>query len=263
MRVLNNVNTGPFSTGGLAKIYAVAPRTVSKWFDKELLGGSRIPGSQDRRFSLDNLKDFARRYPNFNHPDWLLGLLNDDDMQYNDGWIQTYTGRKFYFLRCTPDDIDLRDIARALSHLCRFTGHTKFHYSVAQHSYLVAKEFPQNPMLGLMHDAVEAYINDMSRPLKHLGQHELYKKVNDHIEGVIYEKFDVKIACGDLEALKIVDTRMLVTEAHDILPTGPHPDWTIDQMKYPRYPEQIEETSCDDAMTRFEKAYREIIDGRY
>ena len=261
VKQINTVN-GPFTTGFVSRLYRVAPRTVSKWVDTGHLGGTRLPGSMDRRISLEDLKQFALANPKFDHPEWLVPKRDDSEV-YNDGWIQTFTGRKFYFLRCTPDDICLHDISRALSHLCRFTGHTKYHYSVAQHSESVSGYFPQNPLLGIMHDAVEAYINDMSRPLKHLGNHGLYKKVNDHIEAMIYEKFDIKIKGSDLEDLKVVDTRMLVTEARDVLPQGPHKDWTIDMVKYPAYGERIVQMDCDTAMAMFEAQYYAIIDGRF
>src|SRR5688500_14252940 len=86
-------------------------------------------------------------------------------------YIRTYTGKEFYPLKPELDKIDIEDIAHALSNLCRFTGHTKQFYSVAQHSVL-ASEFVRvydNPHLNLfvlLHDASEAYICDISRPLK-------------------------------------------------------------------------------------------------
>ena len=71
-------------------------------------------------------------------------------------WIQTYTGKQYAYFECGPEQICIEDIARALSNLCRFTGHCKKFYSVAQHSVLVSHR-TKNPFLGLMHDADEAY----------------------------------------------------------------------------------------------------------
>jgi uncharacterized protein len=82
-------------------------------------------------------------------------------------WIQTYTGRRVYPLDPSPEDIDIADIAHALSNVCRFTGHVREFYSVAQHSVIVSECVPAPfALLGLMHDAPEAYIGDISRPLK-------------------------------------------------------------------------------------------------
>src|ERR1700757_1336901 len=86
----------------------------------------------------------------------------------NDAWIQTFSGKRFSLLEPQPDQICIEDIAHALSLQARFTGHVKYHYSVAQHcwyaSQIVAPEFA---LEALMHDASEAYIGDMSRPMKH------------------------------------------------------------------------------------------------
>jgi uncharacterized protein len=82
-------------------------------------------------------------------------------------WIQTVSGRKFDFLIPDVDSVYPFDVAWALSGINRFTGHTMPYYSVAQHcvrvSYMVQKEFA---LQGLLHDAAEAYIGDISTPLK-------------------------------------------------------------------------------------------------
>jgi hypothetical protein len=53
-------------------------------------------------------------------------------------WIQTFSGRRFYPADPRPDDMDIGDVAHALSMVCRFNGHVRFHYSVAQHAVLSA-----------------------------------------------------------------------------------------------------------------------------
>jgi len=82
-------------------------------------------------------------------------------------WILTFTGRAFWPLDARPDEIDSRDIAHALSMLCRFGGHTRRFYSVAEHcvlmSYAVAPEYA---LAALLHDAAEAYMVDLPRPIK-------------------------------------------------------------------------------------------------
>ena len=82
-------------------------------------------------------------------------------------WILTQTGKRFDLFEPDADMIDPRDIAHSLAHLCRFNGHTREFYSVAQHSCLVADLVPtEHKLAALLHDATEAYIGDMVRPLK-------------------------------------------------------------------------------------------------
>jgi hypothetical protein len=87
-------------------------------------------------------------------------------------YIQTFTGRKFYSLEANINDIDLEDIAHSLSMLCRFNGHTKTFYSVAEHSVMVSRLLAKRgydrsiQLWGHMHDAVEAYLTDIPAPFK-------------------------------------------------------------------------------------------------
>lgn len=87
-------------------------------------------------------------------------------------WIRTYTGRRFPFLAPTKDDIDIDDMAHALSLINRYNGHTPLPYSVAQHCLLVADlaeemSGPSFRLEALLHDAPETYTGDVTRPLKH------------------------------------------------------------------------------------------------
>lgn len=86
-------------------------------------------------------------------------------------WIATYTGIKFYPFNPDPNDINLEDISQSLSLLCRFNGHSNEFYSVAHHSILIAealeKEYtPRLALIGLLHDASEAYLSDIPSPIK-------------------------------------------------------------------------------------------------
>lgn len=85
-------------------------------------------------------------------------------------WMQTFTGRAVYPLDLRPADVDIRDIAHALSMQCRYAGHTLRFYSVAEHSVQVARwcrKFGTDAALhGLLHDATEAYLVDVPRPVK-------------------------------------------------------------------------------------------------
>ena len=84
-------------------------------------------------------------------------------------WILTNSAKPMSLVRPRADLVTTTDIAHSLAHICRFNGHCKHHYSVAQHSLLVASIVPEKDQLpALLHDAAEAYVGDMVRPLKQL-----------------------------------------------------------------------------------------------
>jgi len=84
-----------------------------------------------------------------------------------EGFLPTCTGRRVHIADPLPDEIDIEDIAHGLSHVCRFAGHVPLYYSVAQHSLLVSELLDERTaMWGLLHDASEAYLHDLTRPLK-------------------------------------------------------------------------------------------------
>jgi len=82
-------------------------------------------------------------------------------------WVQTVSGVAFDLLDPTPEMVQLEDIAHALSRIPRFNGHTRSHYSVAEHSVLGCLLVPRELQTAfLLHDAHEAYIGDLTSPLK-------------------------------------------------------------------------------------------------
>ena len=139
-------------------------------------------------------------------------------------WMETYTGRKFYPFDPKPEDIDIRDIAHALAMTCRYNGHTKFHYSVAQHSVLVARHVARGERLrALLHDAAEAYIGDMIRPLKKSPQMQTFLWLEAKVEAAIATKFDLpQPLCHG--SIKEADNRILLDERAALLSDSGH-DW--------------------------------------
>ena len=141
-------------------------------------------------------------------------------------WIQTYTGKKFYPLDASPKDIDILDIAHALSLVCRYNGHCKQFYSVAQHSVIMVKEtsnLPGTPQWKLLHDSAEAYISDICRPIKPYIIN--YDTIENRILECVAIKFNLNI--DEYKDVKKADDTLLVTEQRDIM--GPYPDrWNVD-----------------------------------
>lgn len=172
-------------------------------------------------------------------------------------WIQTFTGRMFDFETCGPDDIDIKDIAQGLSNTCRFAGQLKSFYSVAQHSYL-ASMYTRNPLLGLLHDSSEAYIHDVTRPLKKLLGYG-YQVIEHRIMTSVWNKFEVRGTVKERDDLHTVDMRMLVTEAMQLHPQGIHSMWDIDTVKYPPYPIKLVPLTPLDARELFLERFEQLM----
>lgn len=137
--------------------------------------------------------------------------------------ILTAAGEYFPLLTPTAKDVHIGDIAHALSHLCRFTGHTREFYSVAQHSVMVSYLVPREDALaGLLHDAAEAYLGDVSSPLKH--QLPMYQVLETRTMEAVLRAFDLPTCIP--ESVKRADRIMLATEQRDLMPA--HDDeWEI------------------------------------
>jgi 5'-deoxynucleotidase YfbR-like HD superfamily hydrolase len=133
--------------------------------------------------------------------------------EYRGAWMETYSGSKVHFRDPKPQEIQIRDIAHHLSLLCRFTGACYQFYSVADHSIRVAELVPWYLRLAaLLHDAAEAYINDISRPVKYT--HKL-----DETEAILTKVIDEKYGIDSRHPLiREADNIMIATEARDLMP---------------------------------------------
>lgn len=149
-------------------------------------------------------------------------------------WFPTASGIKFDLAAPTVDMIELGDIALALGKLCRFNGHCREFYSVAEHSFHVARLVDEDLRVhGLLHDAHEAYVGDFIAPLKsHLGSADI-DALTERLDGLIYEKCGIDPPDADMKAaVKHADLTMLATERRDLFPDLTIPDeWIVDREK--------------------------------
>jgi len=128
---------------------------------------------------------------------------------YTENCIRTFTGKYFDPFNPDPEMICIEDIAHALSHQCRFGGHLPEFYSVAEHCYHVSNAVPaEHRLAGLLHDASEAYLLDIPRPLK--SRLTNYKEVEDKLMRVIAQKFGFEYPLH--ESVKKADETLLVWE---------------------------------------------------
>lgn len=145
-------------------------------------------------------------------------------------WIITRSGLKFDLAKPNADMVSTADIAHSLSMQCRFNGHTSEFYSVAQHCCLVADLVPaEHQLAALLHDATEAYVGDLVRPLKE-GMRDFYERQSqvsrfDEVENGVWRaicrRFDLDQHLPD--CVKHADLVALATEKRDLMPGHPEP----------------------------------------
>ena len=131
-------------------------------------------------------------------------------------YLQTVSGRWVNPFDPDPEQLDAGDIARALANQCRFGGHCRVFYSVAQHSVIVSELVEgrggdtEDAFAALMHDATEAYLGDMPHPLKHRSQlGRSFREAEGHLEHAIRERFGIR---ADVLEIKRVDRALLAAE---------------------------------------------------
>ena len=154
----------------------------------------------------------------------------DDRFDGDDCYIKVNPSGGYFHLHAEDDtsEINIVDIASAISRQCRFTGHLLphiDHYSVAEHSVLVSallKDMGASPQLqfaGLMHDAAEAYLADIAAPFKReLGD---YYTAEAKVEKRIHKKYGINLSKDDKALLKKADWIALWIEARQIVCSDP------------------------------------------
>lgn len=127
-------------------------------------------------------------------------------------YIQTYTGQKFYPFDPKIESISIIDIAHCLSNICRYAGHTKHFYSVAEHCVVMSELFPSFAKIALLHDAAEAYFGDLPRPIKEAIPE--FKHYEHKLLAMIFKKFKMEFSGIELSIIEKMDVSLLAHEKH-------------------------------------------------
>jgi hypothetical protein len=188
-------------------------------------------------------------------------------------WCQCFSGETFFVFDPHTDEVHIEDIAHHLSLLCRYSGACKVFYGVGEHSVRVLLETERLAcrdrlfaidveavrllsLCGLLHDASEAYLGDMIRPLK-LGMSE-YRKVENRVQACICEAFGLDPV--EPPIVKIADRRLLATERRDLMPLSKLA-WRTDEQVEPLL-ERIVPMSPAMAEIAFMDRFNELRGGR-
>ncbi len=188
---------------------------------------------------VEEVQDFERKY--------MQGRVGD--------WMATYTGGMFWLLDPRPEEVYIEDIAHAISLICRYNGHIRGFYSVAQHSVLVSEHCnPKYALYGLLHDASEAYAGDVISPLKKLLPD--YKAIEDRILSAVCKRYGIRESKKMKQEVKHWDKVLLATEVRDLLPYK-YVNWKIDvePLKSSVYPLWTPEYSEQRFLSRFNDLY--------
>lgn len=147
--------------------------------------------------------------------------------------IELFSGGFIDIVDPKPEQIKIKDIGHALSMQCRFVGQIERFYSVAEHSWHVARMLEGTPykvqLAGLLHDASEAYLGDIASPIKQFLPD--YQKMEDRLQAAIFARYDLEYPTHP--AVKLADRAMLSTEAWHLV-NSQGSTWDLWQGKRPK-----------------------------
>lgn len=181
-------------------------------------------------------------------------------------FIRTYRRHKFDFDNIKLNVIKVEDIAHSLSHICRYNGHLQDFYSVAQHSVLVSRqselETNEEQLAGLFHDSGETYVHDICRPLrKFLKRYtSVYEELQEEVTLHVFKSLGLTYK---MDAVKIVDARMCVTEMKNFFGEYESGSGDQDEETYPAYNMKITPWKPKIAKTAFLSRYYELSGEKY
>ncbi len=168
-------------------------------------------------------------------------------------YVSTFSGNRFYPLEPRIDHVAIEDIAHGLAYQCRFNGQTREFYSVAQHSLIVASLVPPPLQLAaLLHDAAEAYLGDMVKPLKVLLP--AFAALEDQVSALIAAAFAIDFS--DYAPIKRADLIALATEKRDLMPHSAERWAYLDDIR--ALPEPISAMSPGQAKQAFLARFAEL-----
>lgn len=170
--------------------------------------------------------------------------------------ITLASGHVFDFLDPEGSLFDIEDIAHGLAHVCRYAGQCRDFYSVAEHSILVSEVVEEYKFEALMHDASEAFIGDVTRPLKQLLPE--FKRIEANVEDAIVNRFGLNRRSK--ASIKRADLRVLAAEQAQVMAPGTA-DWAVAAGIVPA-PVQIRYLSPREAKAAFLARFRELLRNR-
>ncbi len=172
-------------------------------------------------------------------------------------YVSTFSGNRFYPLEPRIDHVAIEDIAHGLAYQCRFNGQTCEFYSVAQHSLIVAELVaPHLQLAALLHDAAEAYLGDMVKPLKVLLP--AFGAIEEKVSAIIAATFALDFS--DYAPIKRADLIALATEKRDLMPHSVERWAYLDQIA--ALPEPIVALSPGAAKQAFLARFCQLVDAR-
>lgn len=175
-----------------------------------------------------------------------------------DDFILTYTKKQFWPTKAKEEDVDIIDVAHALSMLCRANGHSTHFYSVGQHSVYCGLEAKNRglskriQLACLLHDASEAYISDITRPVKRLLSE--YLVIEEKLQNTIFKKYKLHDLTDEENAMvKEIDDALLNYELKNLLGVENYNDLKLEK-EY-----DLSFILMEDTKKQFLNLYNEII----